>query len=134
MSLLLGRDPSDTRIPWSEDDLQMYVVQEAKKLGYYVAADFNAGARNPGKAKAMGILAGTPDLRFYYTKGLIVWIELKTHHGSRSAAQLKHHAILDAAGHKVYTVSAQTPALAWRQVLSTITAFPDPIMLPVDKR
>lgn len=134
MNLLLGKDASDARIKWTEDDLQMYVVQEARKLGYYCAADFNAGARNPGKAKAMGILAGTPDLRFYYEKGLIVWIELKTHHGSRSPAQLKHHAILDKAGHKVYTVGAQTPHLAWRQVHTIITSFPNPVMIQVDKR
>ena len=45
-----------------------------------VAGDMNQGRRSvasAGQAKATGMLAGEPDMRFYLDDGLLVLIELK---------------------------------------------------------
>ena len=123
MKLFLGKSPDDASHLWSEDHIQMYVVQMARKAGYYVAADFNAGKRNPSKAKAMGMLAGVPDLRFYFPHGKIVWIELKTNRGALSESQKNHQAILQRNGHTVATVFAATPVSGWEQVAALLKNY-----------
>jgi hypothetical protein len=57
---ILGRDPAWIEPPWSELQIQSYIIQESRRAGYLVAGDQNAGKRNPGAAAASGILAGAP--------------------------------------------------------------------------
>jgi|SRR5580700_6945274 hypothetical protein len=123
MPQFLGRDADDPTYNWLEDHLQMYIVQEAKRAGYYLAADFNAGKRNHSKAKAMGLLPGVPDLRFYFALGKLVWIELKRTKGKLSPEQIAHHAFLKRNGHAVFIVFAQTPLEAWQRVEAIVKNY-----------
>lgn len=104
---------------WKEWQLQAYVVQEARRVGYCIAGDMNQARRN-GKqaalAKATGMLAGETDLRVYLPGGRICLIELKKNDGRLSEAQKEHHIWLKDLGYWPYVVYARTPIGAWEQV------------------
>lgn len=114
--LFLGKDPNDNTHDWREWQLQAYVIQEARRIGLLIAGDMNQGKRNPGRAKATGLLAGETDLRVYLTDGVMELIELKTSTGKLSANQKEHHERLMARGFRPHTVYAGSPAEAWRKV------------------
>lgn len=107
---LLTHDWSDAAVDWSEDDLQMAVVRHLRQNRILFAADFNAGKRNPGRAKAMGLEAGEPDLRLYLPGARLVMVEMKTSRGALSKAQKERHALLRQAGYTVHVLKAHTPA------------------------
>lgn len=55
-----------------------------------------------GKAKAMGMRAGTPDLMFVY-RGKALFIEMKAGKGKESPTQIECHGLLAMAGAPVAT-------------------------------
>jgi hypothetical protein len=117
---IIARDWSDASVRWSEDHLQMAVVRELRRRGVLFAADFAAGRRNPGKAKAMGLVAGEPDLRIYLPGGRLVMVELKTDRGKVSAPQKARHAGLAALGYTVHVLRALTPAQAVEKIATIL--------------
>lgn len=115
----LGKDPWDTGIDWSEDYIQMYIVQEARKGGYLVVAGCEQAQRNAMSAsrnKAMGMTAGNPDLTWMLENGKVVFTELKTLTGRLSDVQTDFHSELKKRGHDVYTIYAKTPGEGWELV------------------
>ena len=120
MIKFLNKDASDKTLKWKEWELQAYIIQEARRAKYVVAGDMNAGKRNPGQAKATGILAGEPDMRFYLEGPRLVLIELKTKKGIVSEGQLKHHDKLKLFGFEVYTVFGESPVDAWEKTLNCL--------------
>ncbi len=117
MSLkFLGKDPNDSGIKWSEDQVQMYIVQEARRAGYFVSASLEKGKRtkaNGARNKVMGMIAGMPDLNFWLYGGKIVPIELKITKGILSEDQEKIHPKLISLGFMVFTVVAKSPEDGW---------------------
>lgn len=113
----LGRDPSQTDPPWPEWQIQAYVIQMSRRAGYLVAAGMEQGERkSAGKAKATGLTAGVPDLRYWLAGGKGKDIELKTAEGKLSKVQIEFHKSLVELGHFVVTVYANSPADGWNQV------------------
>lgn len=116
MELFLNKDPSDNSIAWPELLIQAYIIQQARRDGWLVAGDQNAGKRNPGTAAASGILAGAPDMRFFCPGGWLMQIELKTVKGKLSPVQKTILAQMSALGFVVHVVYADCPASGWKQV------------------
>ncbi|MEK9754414.1 MAG: VRR-NUC domain-containing protein [Rhodospirillaceae bacterium] len=112
MSNLIRHRWDDGAVRWTEDDLQMAIVRELRRRGTVFAADFNAGKRNPGRAQAMGLTAGEPDLRLYLPGGRLLLVELKTDRGTVSKAQKDRHRTLTETGFDVRVLRAATPAEA----------------------
>ena len=114
--------------PWSEDDLAMAIATELRRLEWETqrftfAHDQNGVKRSRasgGRAKAMGMRAGEPDLRVYLTGGRIGHIELKTAKGTASAEQRERHRTLRNLGHDVRVVKAATPREAVDQTISIV--------------
>lgn len=99
----------------SEDLNQIFIMS----LLHKIEQDFdlvawhcpNGGSRNraeAGKLKAMGVLAGIPDLTIM-GRQKIIFIELKIGNGQVSDVQTKLHAKFNALGFKVYTVYGDNP-------------------------
>lgn len=116
MTLFLNHQIDDITHNWPEWMIQAYIVQELRRDGYLVIGDMAAGKRNPGKAKAVGLIAGHPDLSIWLSGGMVILIELKTSKGVLSKEQKEHHARLKTLGHNVYTVKATCPANGLSQV------------------
>lgn len=117
--MFLGKDPADGSHTWSEDYIQMFIIQEARRAGYMVTAAMEQGKRSKGqggRAKAMGMTAGVPDTFWWLPNGQIKLIELKTDKGALSPRQKEFHKTIKELGHSVYTVYAQTPMDGWNQV------------------
>lgn len=74
------------------------------------------------KAKATGMQAGEPDLRFYFPGGRLVLVELKADGGRLNPAQKDRHAVMQALGFIVHTVKATSVAEASRLVLAIVRA------------
>lgn len=127
MEIFLGHPPSDLSYPWKEWQLQAYVIMQSRRLGHLVAGDMNAGKRNPGQAKASGILSGECDLRYYFPLAKTIFIELKRAKGRLDQLQIEHHDLLRWMGFEVFVVFAATPADCWRQVLALL---PEPPLAP----
>ena len=122
-SRFLGKDPSTGE--WSEAEIQMYIVQESRRAGITVTACMEQGRRSRstgGKAKAMGMTAGMPDLLFWLDGGKVVPVELKTDKGRLSPAQNIFHGVLRKRGFSVYTVFAATPVGAYEKITEIINA------------
>lgn len=119
-NMFLGCDPYSVIGPahkqWKEWQMQAYCVQEARRMGYCVAADMNAGQRNGARAKAEGMQAGETDLRFYLPMGQMKLIELKRKGGSVSKVQKDLHSRLAIFGHSVTVIFADCPGAMWDQV------------------
>lgn len=124
----LGCDPTLPHGPngktWQEWHMQAYVVQEARRMGYCVAADMNAGKRNGARAKAEGMQAGETDLRFYLPGAMMALIELKRKGGSVSKAQKELHQTLRLLGFYVAVVFADSPADMWDKVRALLPDIP----------
>ena len=117
MIKFLGRDAESGK--WSEDHCQMYIVQEARRAGYDVAASLEAvqcGKYQAARLKAGGMTAGEPDLRFYLPDGKIKMVELKAAKGKKSEAQTKRHQKLWDLGFDVCTIWADNPVDGWNKV------------------
>jgi len=123
MAHFLNHDPTSLEFPWMEWHIQAYIVQELRRLGYMVIGDMAAGKRNPGKAKAVGLIAGHPDLSIWLSGGRVVLVELKRakrHGGKLSKDQIDHHAKLETLGHHVYVIYAETPDDGLNQVMAIL--------------
>lgn len=115
----LGKDPADPSHIWSEIFIQAYIVQEALKAGLTLAAGMEQGKRSKlsgARAKASGMAAGEPDLRFYLPMGQIKLIELKTKDGKLNDAQKLRIPKLKELGYAVSVVYAESPMDGWLQV------------------
>lgn len=125
MELFLGKDADDKTIDWSEDRIQMYIAQKSKQGGYLFAASLEGvhkSKQSAGKAKAMGMVAGEPDLRYYIPGGKLIFIELKNAVGKLTKSQEERIPLLQENGFQVNVVKAETPADGWRQVKEILDA------------
>lgn len=121
MTLFLGRDISKGK--WQEWQIQAYIVQESRRKGLFIEGDQNAAKRSyaaAAKAKAAGMLSGSPDMRVLKPEGKIKWVELKKHYNDLSPNQDHWHKVAKALGHDVSTIFADTPKEGWEQFLLAI--------------
>jgi hypothetical protein len=135
MSNLIRYHHADTAAPWTEDDLQMAIVQALRRLGVTFATDPNPGRQSKragGKRKALGLVAGEPDIRLYLPGGRTVFIELKKWTGAVSKEQKARHAELRALGFDVHIVKAKTPADAVYGVMEAIEIAKDDMRTDID--
>ena len=91
-----------------------------------MAGDQNAGKRNPGLAAAGGILAGAPDLRYFFPRGRLLQIELKLTKalgGKLSKEQKDLHPVFQELGFAVEVVWADCPGSGWEQCKTILEAF-----------
>lgn len=126
MSKLLSVAWDREDVAWSEDDHQLAVVQWLRQNGYDVAADQNAGrrsARDGARRKALGMVAGEPDLRVYLPDSKLLLIEMKRWKGRLSEEQKVRHPALASLGHRVVVVAERTPAAAVAFVASFMARF-----------
>lgn len=75
-----------------------------------------------GEMRQQGMMAGEPDLRFYFPGGRLVLIEMKAGDGSTNAAQKERHAKLARLGFVVHVVKAKTEAEAIAKVGAIVDA------------
>lgn len=123
MTKFINKDPANPQAKWLEWHMQAYIVQEARRMGYFMEGDQNAAKRNPAsaaKAKACGMLSGTPDMRFYLPRGRLLLIELKRDKMKLLETQETWHCIARSLGFEVYTVHAKAPLEAWEKVLTIL--------------
>lgn len=118
----LGKDPriSTPENSWQEWEIQSYIVQQARRAGLFIEGDQNAAKRGfmaAARAKACGMMAGTPDLRVLKDNGKIVFIEVKKGKGKLSSAQKEWHSKAESLSHEVYTIYVDTPVMGWQAVL-----------------
>tara|TARA_R110000851_G_scaffold182721_1_gene331836 strand:- start:16319 stop:16726 length:408 start_codon:yes stop_codon:yes gene_type:complete len=118
---------SDTTLPWTEEHLQIAIVEQLRKRerlgGFTFAADMNAGRRSPklgAKLRLAGMTSGEADMRFYLSDGRLGMIELKKAKGVLSKSQKERHALLKSLGHDVRVVKAGCPQDAVDQTLAIL--------------
>ena len=119
MSQLIKHDPFDISVKWSEDDIQMHIVQWLRRSDILFAADQNAGrrsARDGARRKMLGMAAGEPDLRIYLKSARTIFIELKTSRGRVSPAQKDRIKGLNDLGFTAVVVAASCPGAGLDQV------------------
>ena len=122
MTLFLMRDP--TKGEWKEHEIQAYCIQELRRGGYFCEGDQNAAKRSYGaaaRAKACGMLAGSPDIRIYCKGGKLYLIELKKLNGIVSETQFEWHRNAYALGFSINIVRADVPQEALDQIRKIIT-------------
>lgn len=110
--------PEHKNIPWSENNIQMYIATHSHRDGYLFHADGNGNyvhGSTASRKKLMGSRAGWPDL-VYILDGRIVWIELKAKSGGVSKVQEALHERMRALGCEVHVVKAQDGAEAWQKI------------------
>jgi hypothetical protein len=95
-----------------EENLQIVCVRWFKlqyaNKGYIIAHTPNGGKRNAregARFKAMGVLAGFPDLTII-AKGKVFFIEMKSDKGKLTESQESVHGLLRGNGLFVYTVNS----------------------------
>lgn len=123
MEKFLGKDPADGSLGWREWQIQAYIVQELRRLGYLVHGDQNGASKTPKglmEAAAMGACPGWPDLTIALPER-IVWVELKIGSGRLSDAQHTLHSRMAALGHWIEVIKATSPADGLAKVLKLIT-------------
>lgn len=111
---------------WYEWEIQAYIIQEARRIGLFIEGDQNAGKRSyaaAARAKACGMLAGTPDMRVLTHGGIVIFIELKKKNGELSPAQEEWQQKAKDTHHHVYTIYADTPGEAWSQFKSYVKDY-----------
>lgn len=117
MQLFLGKDPTQGK--WKEWEIQAYLIQEARRHGYFIEGDQNAAKRSPGaaaRAKVCGMLAGSPDMRILLPRAQIVFVELKIKKGVISESQDKWHKEAIALDFIVFVIKEDTPYHAWQEL------------------
>lgn len=90
--LFMNRDPSDTSQPWKEWQVQAYIVQELRRLGYTVHGDGNGLSLTPKgmmQKTVCGAHKGWPDMAVLLKGGRTLWIELKMDNGGKSGRKTK---------------------------------------------
>lgn len=106
---------------WSEDDIQMWVIREARRAGYLVHGDQNAAKRSDGgRRKLLGMLSGWPDLTFILDYR-IVYIELKTKKGKLSPAQEELHLAMRERGCEVEVVYGLDGPSVWNKIEAVLS-------------
>lgn len=123
MTNLLRYAEDDATVAWSEDDLQMAVVRTLRRLGVLYATDPNPGRQSKqsgARRKALGLVAGEPDIRLYFNRGRIVFVELKRWRGTVSDDQKERHKALRGLGNVVHILRAKTPADAVDQIVAIV--------------
>lgn len=118
---------NDSTLPWLEDDLVIAVAETLLKLEklklFTFAHDMNAGKRSKragGRAKAMGMRKGEPDMRFYLSDGRLKFIEYKSRKGKLTDSQKERFPILQALGFDIRIVKALCPQDAIDQTLKIL--------------
>lgn len=112
--------------------LQAYIVQEARRAGYFITGSMEQGKRSKataGIAKATGMTAGVPDVHLWLPEGRHAFVELKLVPGGKvSPAQRDFHAAVTKLGHVVYLLWASTPKEAWEKMMDIIQIASQPGM------
>lgn len=125
--LFLGQDataPTFKGRPWLEWEMQAYSVSKLRPLGYTVHGDQNAGKRNPGKAKASGMLSGFPDLSVWLPSEKVILFEIKrTIGGTVSPVQSGLHKVLTGFGFLVYVIWAETPDECFQKIYDVVKDY-----------
>lgn len=113
---LMKDDWSDESKAWLEDQLQIAIVQQLRRMRKEYDFDFAAsleGVRmsksQAGKAKLMGMESGEPDIRIYFNGGDCLLIELKADKGVVSKNQKDRHHVLGKLGFEVMVLKFKTP-------------------------
>lgn len=114
---LMQSDWSDTKIKWSESDLQIAQAQWLKRHKEYnntftFAGDQNGLSSSPvakARAKAEGLQAGEPDMRLYFNNCRLVLVENKRKGNYASEVQKERIALLEKLGYTCYIVTANCP-------------------------
>jgi len=116
-------DWSDDTVPWSEDNLQVAMVQKLLRMedtlgGFTFAAGLEGMKTSKSVAsrqKRMGMRAGEADLRLYFEDGVTVFVENKRgtsggqKRGYASPEQKKRHELLKELGFEVHLLVPNTP-------------------------
>lgn len=130
MNIFLSKDPSDTAYNWQEWEIQAYIIQEARRAGYFIEGDQNQAKRSfaaAARAKACGMQSGTTDMRVLFDGPATVWIELKVlnkkRKGKLSGPQKNWHEAAKTMGHHVFTVYALHPLDGWTKVKEILTVL-----------
>lgn len=122
--LFLDRNPDEGK--WLEWQIQTYIVMQARKEGYFMEGDQNQAMRSfaaANRAKVCGMLAGTPDMRFYIYPNKFVAIELKQGKNKPSPDQIEWHDLALWNGFNTYVVNACTPVEGWEKVKVILTKY-----------
>lgn len=107
------------------------ILDEHKKSNppFAFAGDMNGifipSARAKVKAKATGLTAGEPDLRFYFPNGELKSIEMKTSVGRLTDSQKVRHPILRGLGFEVVVVKAANENEAADKVEEVVKGWMD---------
>lgn len=130
---LMKNNWNDDTIPWSEDSIQMAMVQTLYRLEDEYPFTFAAGLegmkttkRTASKQKMLGMRAGEPDLRIYYDNGLLAFVEVKRGEsggqkaGALGQGQKDRHALFNKLGYFVTTLTCDTPAQAKEDITNLI--------------
>lgn len=104
---------------------------------FTLAGDFNSARRSPQQAtiaKATGIAAGEPDIRFYGKGGQLLLIEMKGPKTPVSPEQKIRHPLLASLGHPVEVVRGKTIEQGAADVVALVeewlAGLPVPTPLP----
>jgi len=118
---------NDDTLPWTEEQMQIAVVEQLRKRerlgGFTFAADMNAARRSRrmgAKLKLAGMTPGETDFRFYLNDGRLGMIEFKTTKGTVSKVQKERHKLLRSLGHDVRVVKAGCPQQAIDRILAIL--------------
>ncbi len=115
--MFLGKDEAKGK--WKEWEIQAYIIQEARREGYFIEGDQNQAKRSFGaaaRAKVCGMQSGTPDIRILKSPNRMIFIELKVLKNSLSQPQIEWHDLAKWNGFEVHTIYSDTPLEAWQQV------------------
>ncbi len=115
--MFLNRD--ETIGKWREWEIQAYIIQEARREGYFIEGDQNQAKRSFGaaaRAKVCGMQSGTPDIRILKYPNRMIFVELKVLKNDLSQPQIEWHDLAKWNGFEVYTVYADNPGSGWKQV------------------
>lgn len=135
-----GTKVTVTDAPVLEIDLQTEAVKCIKRMPGYastiedvlsgkgkftIAADQNGSGYRSRQAsvkfKAAGMMAGEPDLRFYFAGGRLRTMEFKGEEGALTASQNKRFPLLRALGFQINVVEASTPREAAEKAVALVS-------------
>lgn len=119
MSKLLKNAPDDLKVNWSEDDVQMYIVQQLRRSNYLFHIGMegvNLSPQASAKIKALGREPGWPDLTLFLQNNRVEFIELKLLNGKLLPDQEKKHKQLRLLGYNVSVLWCAAPYDGWYQV------------------
>lgn len=130
---LMNNNWNDDTVKWSEDNIQIAMVQTLYRLEDQYNFTFAAGLegmkttmKTASKQKMLGMRAGEADLRLYFDSGFVAFVEVKRgksggqRAGEVSQVQKDRHAKLVELGFFVTVLTCDTPAQAQEDITNLI--------------